>query len=166
MMTRFNPAPDRKLPDEVIRLLKDAAVGGRQAVYQLLTVGDEGWPHAALSSARQWWVGDERVACVILAGRTSRYLSEHPQALLFVVGARRAYSIRLSCTVIEDAGEGRVVVAFDVIAADSDTRDVALTPMQFEASDELTRLEQASQNAAALAAQLAGQRPDPRRADS
>jgi len=41
------------------------AVDGKQAVHQLFTVDAKGWPHPALSSARQWWIGDERIACVI-----------------------------------------------------------------------------------------------------
>ncbi len=58
------------------------------------------------------------------------------------MGTLRAYSIRLHSAMIEKAGDGRIVVAFDVIAVESDTRGVALTPMQFEATDELTRREQ------------------------
>ena len=57
------------------------------------------------------------------------YLSRPPRALLLVVGARQAYAVRLRATRIEEAGDGRIAVAFGITAVDSDTRDVALTPM-------------------------------------
>jgi hypothetical protein len=147
--------PDSELPDEVIRLLNDAAVGGEQPVHQLLTVDDEGRPHATLSSARQWWIGDGRLVCVLVAGRTTRYLSERPQALLLVVGARQAYSIRLTGTSIQDVEDRRVAVVFDIEDVASDSRGVALTPMLFHATDELARRESIGEQAAATATQLA-----------
>jgi hypothetical protein len=150
--------PDTGLPGEVVRLLDDdAAVDGWQAIHQLFTVDDQGFPHATLSSARQWWAGDERLACVLVAGRTTSYLSRRPQALLLVVGAHQAYSVRLRSTRTEPAEDRRVAVAFDVIAVESDTRAVALTPALFQATDELGRQERISESAAATAARLAHQ---------
>jgi hypothetical protein len=149
--------PDGELPDEVVWLLNDAAVGGEQPVHQLLTVDDEGRPHATLSSARQWWIGDRRLVCVLVAGRTTRYLSERPQALLLVVGASQAYSIRLTSTRIQDVEDRRVAVAFDIEEVQSDTRGVALTPMLFHATDELARQESIGEHASTAAAQFAQQ---------
>jgi hypothetical protein len=149
--------PDSELPDEVIRLLNDAAVGGEQPVHQLLTVDDQGRPHATLSSARQWWIGDRRLVCVLVAGRTTRYLSERPQALLLVVGASLAYSIRLTSTRIQDVEDRRAAVVFDIQEVESDTRGVALTPILFHATEELARQESIGEHASAAAAQLAQQ---------
>jgi hypothetical protein len=148
---------DTELPCEVVRLLNDPAAGGEQAVQPLFTVDDQGFPHATLSSARQWWTGDEHLVCVLTAGRTSNYLSQRPQALLLVVGARQVYSVRLRSTLIQAAGDRWVAVVFDVTAVESDTRDVALTPMLFQATGELARQEWISDRAAATAAQLAQQ---------
>jgi hypothetical protein len=150
--------PDAALPDEVVRVLNDPAVGGNQAVQQLFTVDDEGCPHATLSSARQWWTGDGRLVCVLVAGRTSSHLSQRPHALLLVVGARQAYSVRLHMNMIQDVEASRVAVVFDVTTVESDTREVALTPMLFRATDELARRELIGERATARAAQLA-QRP-------
>lgn len=147
--------PDTELPDEVVRLLNDPAVGGKQAVQQLFTVDDQGCPHATLSSAGQWWTGDGRLVCVLLAGRTTSYLAQRPLALLLVVGAHQAYSVRLSSTTIQDVEDRRVAVVFDVTAVESDTRGVALIPMLFEATDELARRERIGGDAAATATQLA-----------
>jgi hypothetical protein len=147
--------PDRELPDEVIRLLNDRAVGGEQPVHQLLTVDDEGRPHATLSSARQWWIGNGRLVCVLIAGRTTRYLSERPQALLLVMGASKAYSIHLHTILIQDVEDRRTAVVFDIDDIASDSRGVALTPMLFHATDELARQESIGEQAAATAAQLA-----------
>jgi hypothetical protein len=149
--------PDTELPDEVVRLLNDPAVGGEQAVHPLFTVDGQGCPHPTLSSARQWWTGDERLVCVLVAGRTSRYLSQRPLALLLVVGVRRVYFVRLRSTLIQEVGDRRVAVVFDVTAVESDTRDVPLTPILFQATDELARQERISDRAAATAAQLARQ---------
>lgn len=149
--------PDTELPDEVVRLLNDPAVGGEQAVQPLFTVDDQGCPHATLSCARQWWTGNEHLVCVLVAGRTSRYLSQRPRALLLVVGARQVYSVRLRSTLIQELEDRRVAVVFDVTAVRSDTRDVALTPMLFQASDELARHERIGDRAAATTAQLAQQ---------
>jgi hypothetical protein len=147
------------LPDEVVRLLSDPpAVGGRQAVQPLLTVDDQGCPHATLSSARQWWIGDRRLVCVLTAGRTSGYLSRRPRALLLVVGARQAYSVRLHATGIQEVEDRRVAVVFDVTAVQSDSRGVALTPALFQVTDELARQERIGDRAAAMAAQLAQRR--------
>jgi hypothetical protein len=148
---------DVELPDEAVRLLNDPAVGGEQAVHPLFTVDGEGCPHPTLSSARQWWTGDEHLVCVLVAGRTSRYLSQRPRALLLVVGARQVYSIRLRSTLIREVGDRRVAVVFDVTAVESDTRGVPLTPMLFQATGELARQERISDRAAATAAQLAQQ---------
>ena len=148
---------DTKLPDEVVRLLNDPATGGVQAVQPLFTVDDQGCPHATLSSARQWWTGHGRLVCVLVAGRTSRYLSQRPGALLLVVGARQVYSVRLRSTMIQNLQDRRVAVVFDVTGVESDTREVALTPMLFQATDELARRERISDRAAATAAQLAQQ---------
>jgi hypothetical protein len=126
--------PDTELPDEVVRLLNDPADGGEQAVQPLFTVDDQGCLHATLSSARQWWTCDEHLVCVLVAGRTSRYLSQRPRALLLVVGARQVYSVRLRSIQIQEVGDRRVAVVFDVTAVESDTRDVALTPMLFQAT--------------------------------
>jgi hypothetical protein len=150
--------PDTGLPDEIVRLLNDPAAGGKQAVQPLFTVDDQGFPHATLSSARQWWTGDGRLVCVLVAGRTSSYLSRRPQALLLVVGARQAYSVRLRSTKIEQVEDRRVAVVFDVTAVESDTRGVALTPALFQATDELGRRERITDRAASAAARLA-QRP-------
>jgi hypothetical protein len=152
--------PDTELPDEVVRLLNDPAAGREQPVLPLFTVDDQGFPHATLSSARQWWIGDERLVCVFAAGRTTRYLSQRPQALLLVTGARQAYSVRLRAARIQDTDDRRAAVAFDVTATESDTRGVTLTPMLFQATDELARQERISDHAAATAAQLA-QQPSP-----
>jgi len=152
--------PDTGLPDEVVRLLDDPddpAVGAKQAIQSLFTVDDQGFPHATLSSARQWWTGDRRLVCVITAGRTSSYLSQRPQALLLVVGARHAYYVRLRSIKIEQVEDRRVAVVFDVIAVESDTRGVALTPALFQATDELASQERISNRAAATAARLARQ---------
>jgi hypothetical protein len=151
---------DTKLPDEVVRLLDDPGVGAKQAIQPLFTVDDQGFPHASLSSARQWWTGDRRLVCVLTAGRTSNYLSQRPQALLLVVGAHQAYSVRLRSIKIEQVEDRRVAVVFDVTGIDSDTRGVALTPALFQATDELARQERISDRAAATAAQLA-RRPGP-----
>jgi hypothetical protein len=149
---------DIQLPDEVIALLDGPpAVGGEQAVQPLFTVDDQGCPHATLSSARQWWTGDEHLVCVLTAGRTSRYLSQRPQALLLVVGARQVYSVRLRAALIQEVEDRRVAVVFDVTAVESDTRGVTLTPMLFQATDELARQERISDRATAAAAQLAQQ---------
>jgi hypothetical protein len=149
--------PDTELPDEVIRLLDDSAIGSEQAVHPLFTVDDEGCPHATLSSARQWWIGDGRLVCVLVAGRTTRYLSERPMALLLVVGVRQAYSIRLRSSVIQDVEHRRVAVVFNAEEVESDGRGVELTPMLFHATEELARRELIGERAAALAAQLAQQ---------
>jgi hypothetical protein len=148
---------DTKLPDEVVRLLNDPAAGGEQAIQPLFTVDDQGFPHATLSFAPQWWTGDRRLVCVLTAGRTSSYLSQRPQALLLVVGARQAYSVRLRSIKIEEVEDRRVAVVFDVTAVESDTRGVALTPALFQATGELARQEQISDRGAAAAAQLARQ---------
>jgi len=150
--------PDSELPDEVVRLLNGGTVGGGQPVHQLFTVDDQGRPHATLSSARQWWIGDARLVCVLVAGRTSRYLSERPRALLVVVGARHAYSIHLTSNGIQDVEDRRVAVVLDIEDVASDSRGVALTPMLFHATDELARRESIGEHAAATAAQLAQQR--------
>jgi hypothetical protein len=152
--------PDTELPDEVVRLLNDPAPGAEQPVLPLFTVDDQGFPHATLSSARQWWTGDERLVCVLAAGRTARYLSRHPEALLLVIGERHAYSVRLHAARIQETDDRRVAVAFDVTATESDTRGVGLTPMLFQVTDELARQEAISDGAAATAAQLA-QQPSP-----
>ena len=149
--------PDIELPDEAVRLLNDPGVGAEQAVLPLFTVDDQGCPHATLSSARQWWTGDEHLVCVLVAGRTSRYLSQRPRALLLAVGARQVYSVRMRSTLIQEVEDRWVAVVFDVTAVESDTRDVALTPMLFEATGELARRERISDRAAATAAQLARQ---------
>ena len=146
------------LPDEVVRLLSEPAAGGRQAVQPLLTVDDQGCPHATLSSARQWWIGDRRLVCVLTAGRTSGYLSQRPRALLLVVGARQVYSVRLRATGIQEIEERRVAAVFDVTAVESDSRGVALTPALFQVTDELARQERIGDRAAAIAAQLAQRR--------
>jgi hypothetical protein len=156
-MTGPLSVPDTELPGEVVRLLNVPAVGGEQAVQPLFTVDDQGCPHATLSSARQWWTGDEHLVCVLVAGRTSRYLSQRPRALLLVVGARQVYSVRLRSILIREVEDRRVAVVFDVTAVESDTRDVALTPMLFQATDELARQETISDRVAAAAAQLAQQ---------
>ena len=148
---------DTELPDEVVRLLNDPATGGVQAVQPLFTVDDQGCPHATLSSARQWWTGHGRLVCVLVAGRTSRHLSQRPGALLLVVGARQVYSVRLRSTMIQNLQDRRVAVVFDVTGIESDTREVTLTPMLFQATDELARRERISDRAAATAAQLAQQ---------
>jgi hypothetical protein len=59
---------------------------------------------------------------------------------------------------IQDVEASRVAVVFDVTTVDSDTREVALTPMLFQATDELARREPIGERATATAAQLA-QRP-------
>jgi hypothetical protein len=146
---------DIALPAEVVRLLNDPATGGEQAVQPLLTVDDQGCPHATLSSARQWWTGDEHLVCVLVAGRTTRYLARRPRALLLVVGAYQAYSIRLRSTLIQEVEDRRVAVVFDVTAIESDTRGVALAPMLFQATDELAQRERIGDRAAATAARLA-----------
>jgi len=148
---------DTELPDEVAALLNDAAAGDEQEVQPLFTVDDQGCPHATLSSARQWWTGDEHLVCVHGAGRTIRYLAQRPQALLLVIGARQAYSVRLRATQIQEMEDRRVVVVFDVTAVESDTRGVALTPMLFQATAELARQERIGDRAAATAARLARQ---------
>jgi hypothetical protein len=148
---------DIELPDEVVRLLNDPGTSGEQAVQPLFTVDDQGCPHATLSSARQWWTGDGRLVCVLVAGRTSRYLSQRPRALLLVVGARHVYSLRLRSTLIQEVEDRRVAVVFNVTAVEGDTRDVALIPMLFQATAELARQERISDRAAATAAQLARQ---------
>jgi hypothetical protein len=148
---------DIELPGEVVRLLNDPAIGGEQAVQPLFTIDDQGCPHATLSSARQWWTGDEHLVCVLVAGRTTRYLSQRPVALLLVVGAHQVYSVRLRAALIQELEDRRVAVVFDVTAVESDTRDVALTPMLFQATDQLARQERISDRAAATAAQLARQ---------
>jgi hypothetical protein len=155
--TRPLSVSDTELPDEVAALLNDAAAGGEQAVQPLFTVDDQGCPHATLSSARQWWTGDEHLVCVLVAGRTTRYLAQRPQALLLVIGARQAYSVRLHATQIQEMEDRRDVVVFDVTAVESDTRGVALTPMLFQATAELARQERIGDRAAATAARLAGQ---------
>ena len=152
--------PDTELPEEVVRLLNAPAADREQPVQPLFTVDDQGFPHATLSSARQWWTGDGRLVCVLAAGRTARYLSQRPQALLLVTGARQAYSVRLRATKIEQVEDRRVAIAFDVTATGTDTRDVTLTPMLFQATRELARQERISDHAAATAAQLARQ-PSP-----
>jgi hypothetical protein len=149
--------PNSDLPEEVVRLLNDAAIGGEQAVHQLLTVDDQGRSHATLSSARQWWIGDRRLVCVLVAGRTTRYVSERPQALLLVVGALQAYSIHLRSTLVQDVEDRRAAVVFDIEEVASDSRGVALTPMLFHATDELARRESISEHTAATAARLAEQ---------
>lgn len=146
---------DHALPDEVIGLLGDPTRPGGRAVHHLLTVDDHGRSHATLSSASQWWTGHGRLVCVLVAGRASRYLSQRPQALLLVVGTREAYSIGLSNTTIKRVADGQVVVVFDVVAVQSDSRGVALTPMLFEATDELIGREQISQSVISVAAELA-----------
>ena len=148
---------DTELPDEVVRLLNDPATGGVQAVQPLFTVDDQGCPHATLSSARQWWTGHGRLVCVLVAGRTTHYLAQRPQALLLVIGARQAYSVRLHATQIQEMEDRRDVVVFDVTAVESDTRGVALTPMLFQATAELARQERIGDRAAATAARLARQ---------
>jgi len=118
-------------------------------------VNDQGYPHATLSSARQWWIGDGRLSFVLVAGRTSDYLSQRPEALLLIVGERDAYSVRLHRTAMQQEVEDRrVVVVFDVTAAEDDTRGGGLTPMLFHATDELARQERISEYTAAVAAQL------------
>jgi hypothetical protein len=94
---------------------------------------------------------------VLVAGRTIRYLAQRPQALLLVIGARQAYSVRLRATQIQEMEDRRVVVVFDVTAVESDTRGVALTPMLFQATAELARQERIGDRAAATAARLARQ---------
>jgi hypothetical protein len=148
---------DAELPDEVVALLNDPAGGGEQAVQPLFTVDDQGCPHATLSSARQWRTGDEHLVCVLVAGRTTRYLAQRPRALLLVIGARQAYSVRLRAARIQEVEGRRVAVVFDVTAVESDTRGVALTPMLFQATAELARHERISDRAAATAARLARQ---------
>jgi hypothetical protein len=148
---------DTELPDEVVAVLNDPAAGGEQAVQPLFTVDDQGCPHATLSSARQWQTGDEHLVCVLVAGRTTRYLAQRPRALLLVVGARQVCSVRLRRTLIQEVEDRRVAVVFDVTAVESDTRGVALTPMLFQATDELARQERISDRAAATAALLAQQ---------
>jgi hypothetical protein len=148
-------AHDNALPDEVTRLLTDPATAGVRAIHHLLTVDDQGRPHATLSSASQWWTGPGRVVCVLDAGRTARYLSRRPQALLLVVGALHAYSVRLLSSTIKEVADGQVAVVFDVVSVEHDSRGVALTPMSFEATDELTGRERISRDAIAVAAQLA-----------
>jgi hypothetical protein len=146
------------LPDEVVGLLKHRAVGGHQAVQPLITVDDLGCPHTTLSSTHQWWVGEEHLVCVLVEGRTTRYLLQRPQALLLVVGRRRAYYVRLLCSRVQEVEDRRLAVVFDVVDVERDTRGVALTPMLFEATDELARLERIGDHAAASAAQLAQSR--------
>jgi hypothetical protein len=148
---------DPGLPDEVVALLNNLAADGEQAVQPLFTVGDQGYPHATLSSARQWYTGDEHLVCVLVAGRTTRYLAQRPQALLLVIGASQAYSVRLRATQIQEVENRWVAVVFDVTAVESDTRDVALTPMLFHATHQLARQERISGRAAATAARLAQQ---------
>lgn len=155
MTTEPQSVRDNALPDEVIRLLDDPAHPDGRAVHHLLTVDDHGRPHATLSSANQWWTGPGRLVCVLDAGRTSHNLSQRPQSLLLVVGTSQVYSIRVSSTAIKEVTDHRVVVVFDVVSVESDTRGVTLTPMLFEATDELIGREQISQNTVSLAAQLA-----------
>jgi hypothetical protein len=156
-MTGPLSVPDTELPDEVIAVLNDPAAGGEQAVQPLFTVDDQGCPHATLSSARQWWTGGAHLVCVLDAGRTTRYLAQRPGALLLVIGARQAYSVRLRAAQIQQVEDRRVAVVFNVTAVDSDTRGVALTPMRFQATDELARQERISDRAAATAERLARQ---------
>jgi hypothetical protein len=61
-----------------------------------------------------------------------------------VVGARQVHSVRLRSIQIQEVGDRRVAVVFDVTAVESDTRDVALTPMLFQATAELARQERIS----------------------
>jgi hypothetical protein len=148
---------DPELPDEVVALLNNPAAGGEQAVQPLFTVDDQGCPHATLSSTRQWHTGDEHLVCVLVAGRTTRYLAQRPQALLLVIGASQAHSVRLRATQIQEVENRWVAVVFDVTAVESDARDVALTPMLFRVTDQLARQERISDRAAATAARLAQQ---------
>jgi hypothetical protein len=144
-----------ELPAQVVRHLTNSN-NGKQIVLPLFTVNDRGYPHANLSSARQWWIGDGCLSFVLVAGRTSDYLSQRPEALLLIVAERDAYSVRLHRTVMQQEVEDRrVVVVFDVTAAEGDTRGVGLTPMLFQATDELARQERISEHTAAVAAQLA-----------
>jgi hypothetical protein len=149
---------DTDLPGEVVGLLNHRPVGGHQAVQPLFTVDDLGRPHATLSSTHQWWVGEKHLVCVLVSGRTSRYLSQRPQALLLVVGACQVYSVRLLSSRIQEIEDRRVAVVFDVVDVESDTREVAMTPMLFQATDELARLERIGERAAATANQLAQSR--------
>jgi hypothetical protein len=149
--------PDVELPDEVVRQLMNSD-DYNQIVLPLFTVDEQGWPHATLSSVRQWWIGDGRLSFVLAAGRTSEYLSQRPQALLLNVGERHAYSVRLYRTAMQQEVEDhRIVVVFDVTAVESDTRGVGLTPMLFQATDELVSQESISERTAAAAAELAQQ---------
>jgi hypothetical protein len=146
---------DIELPAEVVRQLANSA-DDQQIVLPLFTMNDRGYPHATLSSARQWWIGDGQLSFVLVAGRTSNYLSMRPEALLLIVGERNAYSVRLCRTVMQqEVQDRRVVVVFDVTAVENDTRGVGLTPMLFRATDELARQERISERTAGVAAQLA-----------
>jgi hypothetical protein len=146
---------DIELPAEVARQLTNSD-NGKQIVLPLFTVSDQGYPHATLSSSRQWWIGDGHLSFVLVAGRTSDYLSHRPQALLLIVGERDAYSVHLRRTVMQqEVQDRRVVIVFDVTAVENDTRGVGLTPMLFQATDELARQERISEHTAATAAQLA-----------
>lgn len=155
---------DIKLPAEVVRQLANSD-DDKQIALPLFTVDDRGYPHATLSSARQWWIGDGHLSFVLVAGRTSDYLSHRPQALLLIVGERDAYSVHLRRSVMQqELQDRRVVVVFDVTAVEKDTRGVGLTPMLFQATDELARQERISEHTAATAAQLARETGQRRRA--
>jgi hypothetical protein len=110
--------PDIRLPDEVIALLDSLPPdGGRQAVQPLFSVDDQGRPPATPPSARQWWTGDGRLVCVLTAGHPSSHLALCARALL-VAAARQAYSVRLRVALIQEVGDRRVAVVFDVTAVD------------------------------------------------
>jgi hypothetical protein len=146
---------DVELPCEVVRQLTNSD-DDMQIVLPLFTVNDRGYPHATLSSARQWWIGHGQLSFVLVPGRTSDYLSHRPEALLLIVGERDAYSVRLHRTSMQQEVEDhRVVVVFDVTAAEADTRGVGLTPMLFQGTEELARQERISEHTAAVAARLA-----------
>ena len=143
-----------ELPDEVVKLLRSAADGATPAIYPLITIDSDQFPHTSLSSARQWRVGDSRLAVVLTPGRTTRYLQRRPRALLVVVGADCVYYIRLQVAVVK-AMDHHTVVAFEISGIEADTRGVALTPMRFAATDDLVRYERISPAVEAVADELA-----------
>jgi hypothetical protein len=131
------------VPDEVAQALSGAAApDGWEPVFLLLTVGSDGYSQVCLLSRAELEVTGEVICCVVRARRTVANLRRHGYALLLVVGREAAHYVRLQAgTVLAEAGDSALGIAFAVTGSESDTLGVPLRPMMFESSPRIRELE-------------------------
>jgi hypothetical protein len=131
------------VPNQIAELLRGWPQPGlHEQAFPLVTVDDGGYPHVALLSRSEMDVapGEVAVLAVIGSSRTRANLARDGKAALIATGATSAYYLKLQLLrSIED--EGAMGCAFEAVEFKEDSLGIPLTPMGFQATDDIARME-------------------------